>query len=489
MTGGEPADRISGVLRALALAFGVAYIGVYVFLAVRRMAYPFELEWMEGGAVDHVRRLLAGQRLYVAPSIDFVPYTYTPLYFYISAGVARLTGLGLFPLRLVSFVSSLGSMALIAWMVRRRAGGWTEGLLAASLFAATFRAAGAWFDIARVDSLFLFLMLAAIGILQGRGLPSLGTGIVAGVLLSLAFFTKQAGLVIGIPIALGAILLNRRIGVACAATATILIGAGVLLLDRGSGGWFSFYVFDLPRLHVIVRSMLLDFWRLDLGRRVLIGCILGGYLLASRALDRRTRIHYGLLAAGMIGGTYAVRIQDATYDNVLMPAYAMIALLAGWATRPAARPGRAVLVYGAWIAQFALLIYNPVAQLPTAADERAGRALVARLAAVDGPVFVPCHGYLAEMAGKPAHAQMMAIADVMRSDRPDARDRLTVEVFQAVREQRFGVIVQDGDWLPELERFYVRSGVVFENDKVFWTRTGLRTRPQEIFIPRSRAAS
>ncbi len=495
-------------MRALAVAIGLAYIGIYLFIAVRRIGYPFELEWMEGGAVDHVRRILAGQPLYVAPSLDFVPYTYTPLYFYVSAVVSKLTGVGLFPLRLVSFLASIGSLALIADIVRRRTGGRTAPILAAALFAATFCASGAWFDIARVDSLFLFLILAAAAILlrrasggektRGPGAPAstsrvsnpaIWAGIASGILLALAFFTKQAGLFIGIPIAIGAIVLDRRMGIACAASAAILIGGGILLFDRASGGWFTFYVFDLPRLHGVVRRMLLDFWTLDLGRRLLVGCILAGYLLASRVLPRRERIFYALLAVGMIGGTYAIRAREGSYDNILMPAYALIALLAGLATPFAARPARAFLVYGAWIAQFALLIYNPIAQVPTKADLRAGRTLVARIAQVDGPVFIPCHGYLAAMAGKPTHAQMMALGDVLRCDRVDVRDRLNAEVSQAVREHRFGMIIQDGEWLPEMERYYVPAGPVFQNETVFWTRTGLRTRPQMIFIPRSRLSS
>jgi hypothetical protein len=84
---------------------------------------------------------------------------------------------------------------------------------------------------------------------------------------------------------------------------------------------------------------------------------------------------------------------------------------------------------------------------------------------------------------------MMALGDVLRCDRVDVRDRLNVEVSQAVREHRFGMIIQDGEWLPELERFYVPVGSVFQDETVFWTRTGLRTRPQLLFIPRSRPSS
>ena len=39
-----------------------------------------------------VRRILNAQPLYVAPSLDYVPTLYTPLYFYVAALVARAVG-------------------------------------------------------------------------------------------------------------------------------------------------------------------------------------------------------------------------------------------------------------------------------------------------------------------------------------------------------------------------------------------------------------
>ena len=43
-----------------------------------RLPHLFEIEWMEGSMVDHVRRVIDGQPLYVAPSLDFVPFIYPP---------------------------------------------------------------------------------------------------------------------------------------------------------------------------------------------------------------------------------------------------------------------------------------------------------------------------------------------------------------------------------------------------------------------------
>jgi hypothetical protein len=61
--------------------------------------HPVELDWMGGGSVELAARVLAGHSLYAAPSLGFVGWTYTPLYYWVASGVASLTGIGFLPLR------------------------------------------------------------------------------------------------------------------------------------------------------------------------------------------------------------------------------------------------------------------------------------------------------------------------------------------------------------------------------------------------------
>lgn len=75
------------MLAAAALWYLLAFVGV----AWRRLPHPYQLEWMEGGSVEHVRRILSGDPLYPEPAIEFVPFIYTPLYFYVGAALAWLT--------------------------------------------------------------------------------------------------------------------------------------------------------------------------------------------------------------------------------------------------------------------------------------------------------------------------------------------------------------------------------------------------------------
>src|SRR4029453_3921595 len=188
-------ERWGSVLRILLLAIAGLFVLTYLGVAVARLSYPFEVEPLEGGSLTQVRRILAGEPVYVPPTLDFTPYPYTPLYFYLSAGVAAVTGIGFAPLRFVSLAASLGSMVLIYRFVRRETGSLICAFLSAALFAATFRLGGAWFDIARVDSLMMFLLL--LGAFIWRKASSGGAAFTAGFVMGLSFLTKQTALPVG----------------------------------------------------------------------------------------------------------------------------------------------------------------------------------------------------------------------------------------------------------------------------------------------------
>ncbi len=106
-------------------------IALYIVIALRQLGYPYELEWMEGGSVEIVGRILHGQAIYAPPSLHYVPYTYPPLYFWVSSLVAHVCGLSFLPLRLVSFTSSLGCFAVLFWIVQRETRDVVAGLVAA----------------------------------------------------------------------------------------------------------------------------------------------------------------------------------------------------------------------------------------------------------------------------------------------------------------------------------------------------------------------
>jgi hypothetical protein len=486
------------ILRALALAGALASVATYLIVALSRIGYPFELEWMEGGSVDHVRRILMGRPLYVAPSLEFVPYIYTPLYYYLSAAVAKGLGAGFLALRLVSLVSSIGCFGLIAVIVRRETNCWPPALLSIGLFAATFHRAGAWFDLARVDSLFLFLLLGGIAVI--RSPRTAHSSAWAGVLFALSFLAKQAALPVLAAVTVHALLTDRR-----RAIALILCGWGVilgstLLLDRLHHGWYIYYILDLPRHHPILPNMIPGFWLKDLAAPLPAAVALAAaWFLWRAAPSGRVRLFFGLMGSGMIGTAWFSRLHEGGYENVLMPAHAFTAILLGLAVhrfasgaRDAAAVRRASLVYAACILQFALLWYNPWKEIPTKRDAAAGERMIENLARVKGDLFLPAHGYLPHLAGKETHAHLMAIRDVMRGTRGEIRERLVGEILGALGGGRFGAVVLDAasfgedssdrEWQKILRRDYAPPRNMFEDRDVFWTVTGIRTRPELLFV-------
>jgi len=488
---------VTALLKWVLAGSGCLYVLSYLFVACSRIRYPFELEWVEGAMVDHVSRILAGEKLYVGPSLAFVPVLYTPLFFHVAAAVTKVTGVGFLPLRLVSFVASLGSFVVLFLIVYRETRSKLAGLLTACLFAATYVLSGAWLDIGRVDSLFLLLVLAVVYVVRFKATP--GGYALAGVLLLLAYLTKQSSLAICLPIMLYAALWQRRLAPFFIGTALVLIGLGDFGLDRIHHGWYHYYLYHLPSHKEVFRERYLSFWRNEILLPLPIAC-LGAlwYLVTAFRCNKQAFGFYALMSAGMMGVSYAVRIRQGGYLNSLLPSYLAIAILFGLGfhaavqslvQRPAGgtRP-MIIMAYLFGILQFGLLHYDPMAQIPTAADVRAGNDFLRIVRSLPGDVFIQSHGYLSVLAGKQSHAQGVAMGDVLRNDTGEIGLRLENELHRAIAEQRFGAIVYDNGRppTPDVYRYYRLKQVAFSDQTVFWPRTGVKARPELILVPISK---
>ena len=475
------------------------YILTYLWLAYHRLSYPFDLEWIEGGMTDEVQRILRGESIYVSPSVDFVPFLYPPVYFYLSAAVSWLVGGGLLPLRIVSFTASLVSFVLIFAIVRSETRNWMIALLAVGMFAATFRVTGAWLDIARVDSLFVALWLGFV-LAATRGGSSRGSAVLAGLLAALAVLTKQSAIIACAPVVLYLFVRSWKHGLLIAASATAVLSATGFYFQRVSDGWFSYYVIDLLKQQTEwIPTTFLTFWTRDLLDHVVVAILLGVFFLAGRFHQDRDRFLLWLsVAVGGLAASYLTRVKVGGYDNVLLPALAIVSILFGFGVHDALRaahrgsarhgPRAAALVTAACVLQLVMLAYNPLGQVPTLEDQEAGVDLVRRLAVVPGEVFLPDHGYLASLAGKKTHAHHSAIWDVVRGN-CDTRGKQILQdsLNEAIRGRRFDLIILDSDWnfvSPDLAISYQRRRDLFRDPNVFYTVTGWRRRPTEVFVPR-----
>jgi hypothetical protein len=475
-----------GALRVLVGAAAAAAVLLYLVIALSHLRYPFEIEWMEGGMVDAVRRVASGQKLYVKPTMDYVPFIYGPLWFYVAAGFAKVLGVGFFSARLVSVLASIGIMGYVARFVRREGG----ALLAVGLYAATYRLACAFGDLARIDSLSVLLVLAGLHALRFGA--SNRSRAVAAALFALAFFTKQSMLIVFAPVALHAVLVERRRGVVFAAAGAALMIAGTAALDLVHGGWFLYFAFWIPKHHPWVPRMWTSYWTEDLFTPLATSLLPAIHHLVLGRGERRgfyAAAFGGTLAAGWLG-----RLHMGGWPNVIMPAFAMLAILFGLAVaagleaaaRTPARRGRTEAFFlGLAAIQLALLAYDPVPLLPTRADAEAGRAFLQTVAAMNGDVYMPAHGYLASLAGKRSYAHEMAIGDVVGIGGGPPGAELRDEIRAALKQRRFAAVIVDTDFFKrEIEESYRRKGNAIASKDGLWPETGWHIRPRDLYVPK-----
>ena len=476
---------------------GVIAILVYLATALTRLRYPYELEWMEGAMVDHVARILRGDRIYVRPSLEFTPFIYPPLYYYVSAGLARFTGLGFFPLRLVSLGASLGSFTAIGAMVRHETRSTCAALAAAGMFAASYPLSGGWFDIARVDSLALCLLLSAM--LVARRWPSATGAAACATLVALAFHTKQLSLLMTLPLAIAFARHARRSVVAFLGIVALLVVVPSVLLDYAHGGWYRYYVFAVVGGHDFAHEMHSIFWRIELLRTCGLACAvtLLFLLTPSRSKHGEARVFFGLCIAGLVGIAWWSRVHSGGWLNVLVPAHAALALGLGLGVHAARHARVASLPYrfGSAVAaiatlQILALAYDPRDFIPTREDKLAGDRFLTMLRATPGEVLLTHRGYLPSLAGKPTFAHHMAVVDVMRSsaDLAGAKAGLARAFDDALRAKRFSRVILDNrdPWcMGAIERNYEpQRASLFEGQDVYWARTGAHIRPEWMWTPR-----
>ncbi len=454
---------------------------------------------MEGGMVDHVSRLLSGKQLYTEPSIEFTPFIYTPLFYYLGMIFSKILGTGFLSLRCISLFASFGSFIIIFKFVRKE----TQSLICAfasiGLFAATYRIGGAWLDLARVDSLFLLFLLWGVYLLRFH--ESTLSLITSGILIFLSFFTKQSAIVVGISMSVYSfIYLYQWKKLLFPATVLLCLTMSTLVMNWVSQGWYSYYVFDLPLQHKMLPYQIIVFWIRDM-KDVSIALVISVcycFILLRRP-KRKTNGYYIIFLVGMIGTSWLSRIHSGSYNNDLLPAYVALAIFFGLAIQaiisgsvitrflrqknalPQDMRAINIVVFIACLAQFHVLVYNPFDVLPSREDLKAGDAFVNRVKEIKGEVFIPCHGYLSSLAGKKSHAHWMAIGDVLRGNDELKKTKLCLQLVEAVSCKQFGAIILDND-ISEIENElalnYRLTPSVFNSRKVFWPITGAQTRPE-----------
>lgn len=481
------------------------YLLAVIYITLCRIRYPFSLEFTEGNSFIQVYRILQGKLFYAQPSYQYIAMNYPPLYFYISALIARLVGFGFFPLRMVSFVSSLGCISLIYLICRKEGTGNLPALIASGLFAGTYKLGGAWFDIARVDMLALFLLLLAVYLTR---IKSLAAYIIAGIVFGLSCLTKQTNLFVLVFLCLYFIVFERdkSLGFVISSIAFFLVVSW--RLDHIYSGWYSFFVFkvnigsgsNLPITPSLVINSMGDFWLnfLLFPLPIVLVFIIGYFLIKLTRINReidKTYIFYFFFAAGMIGASWGAFIHPGGFNNVLIPGYTAIAIVLGLTIQKLFSEVGVNLLYRSGLLfictiQFAMLYFPIQPLIPTKADRLAGQTLVAEVQNKPGDVYIPFHPEISLMAGKPTFAEWSTTYQLeggLGGGDLKETNRVKSEFIHAMAVQEFSMIISDKNinWIwghPE-KFYYISDEPVFNNPDVFWSITGFPMRPTIIMYP------
>ena len=464
------------------------FLGLFLFTAGGRLFYPYQLEWMEGETLVYLARIWEGKPLYISPTFEWTPFLYNFLYFYVCYAINLLIGDGFIAGRLVSIVSILATVYLLFLIVRDWCGENIYGVLAAALFLATYVPSGAWMDLARVDSLFIFFITLALWGLLSKS--ELSSGVICFSGLLLAFLVKQSALSIAPFLFLALYLKFPKTSLILALGMLISIGLITLGMDLNTGGWYSYYIYQLASEHKWITHRYWSFFTDDLLLWFFPALIV--IAIGVRNNLKLLSSPICLFAVGLFLCAYLSRLHNGGYVNVLMPAHLALAIITSRAMYEVFQTkmfGLHAVVCCLIVCQMYICLYNPLVYLPNQADLLANREVIELLKKSPGPVWIPYHSYLAYKAQKPRHAHILAMVDVKQSDREGASINLENELQKKIQDQLFSLIILD-EWdrygMGEafLSGKYEKVGILFNDKGTMLPKSGYRTRPQWIFLPK-----
>lgn len=517
--------RARWLVWALLAAPAVIHIALLLYTTFSRVGYPYDLEWMEGGLLDHAARIASGDGIYVKPSVEFVPYLYTPLYPGLLAALGSIFGISYTLGRVISILSMLGTMALMVSAVFRERGevsrrvAITCAIIGVGYFAATYPWVDGWYDIVRADG--LMLLLAVGGLLGIRAWAKSGDGprallriAACASLLTLAYFAKQTGVLFVAAGGAMLLVLNwRRLPIYIATAGFVGLG-GTWLLNGTSGGWFWTYAYKVHQHHDFNHDRFFKAFTDMIGHFPAMTAIIVIALAAVIATGiKHRKVGHGtagflawgfVFLVGLVAGALGFATQFAHF-NAYIPAMTLGAITSGcgiiaicgcaklWvdgmagarkkqlAGFPEVAAAAFTLVLSIQLGLSASADWHPSRLIPTDGDRMAGAELIERLRGYDGEVWVPYHPWYAHLAGKATYAHRMGLIDI------GVTKKWKVDgVRKALRDQDFAAVVLDnrpiGRYLDGLKTGY-KLGDLIPGAHSPRTRTGALVQPRSIWVP------
>ena len=466
-------------MRRLALLTSSLFIAFFLVTSISRVFYPYDIDFIEDSMLMQSIRIASNQPVFVAPNAEFMPHVYMPLYTFIGAMLIKVMGGSFVPLRLLSLSATLVTAILIFVIAQRETQEKWIGFACAALFLGGYRITGFWCELARVDSLFVMLLMIGMMIgLRARSAPRL---LAAAVVMTFAFFTKQTAILFAGALAFYLFFNIRWRVLWFVIPFGALVSITILILNTMTDEWFWYHTFTIAGGDPVEFGRVINYVFVD----VLWG--MGGLSLMlivslfRRDVARNVSWLIAILAAFIVSGVGRSSVGGNV--NNLMPVYAFLCLspMIFFKTK---RVSQALWVLV--VIQFLLGAYNPLRYIPTPAMRESGDRLVKRIAATNGEVLVMMHPYYALLAGKQPSAQIAALwYGRARGTSPlpdDSVKRIQSKYYSLIISDESLFEIEDAELQNLLNANYVKTVTLDESESPP-APVGMLVRPKAVYEP------
>lgn len=499
----ERTDRGVRALQVITFGLGAVLVVLALWIVIARFKYPIDGEWMTGAVRDGVDRIRDGKPLYSAPSARFVPFVYTPIYFWLAGALAHVMST-LVACKVVSIAATFVTGYGIHRISRVLGATKIWAAIGVLLFVATYPLTLFFYDIERVDAVSAMFVVGGVALLLTR--PSMVWSGLAGVVLGLAFFAKQPG-----ALALAAAVVGlwfageRRRALLVGSVGGLVFVAMFAYLETTTHGWFRYYCMKLPQAHGMRPELFSTFFVLDMpkafamaaGSLAIILPVAWSFIRRRRAPEGESWQHVVfafVLAAGM-AGAFSLRAHLGGWANVLVAWLPLGCAATAVAAARAEERARGtstytlvmVLLLGGVSLQLLGAVFDPNDNSPNRADfaERQRFIQLVRKLEVDGEVLITTTGHVAKQSS--VHAA--ALFDVIR-----AGDHAPADLLEGLSEHRYAALFVGApdeflcekatcdELVTALERNYFVAGRRHERNHN--GMTGFDARPRWLLRPR-----
>ncbi len=407
------------LIPTLLSVYALINILIAFFLWINHITFPLNLEAMELTILEHLKRIMTGQLIYVEPTPEFVALAYNPLYYYLAVPFAWIFGVNLFSLRLVAILGTFGVGLIIFLAIYRKTGSYWWSLMAVGLFAAGYQVMDAYLDNAHADSWLLFTILLGCYLIDLN--RSRLTELAGVLLIVISFWFKQPGAIF----AIGAILfLTWREGWRQSWPfwfVAIFLGPVLYLAipDWLLGARFHYFTFEVPRQWTVFDTSTIRRLASMIIKSYSVLAIVGFITCSSSLWKLRSKggiwcfLFPFAIFSGLLGS-----LDPESNNNVFIPMGVWFIITGILGLSQLTRYYKPVEQWGVHIfalgVSFALFLYNPFPLVVSPQANSRYQEFVAYLESLDGPVYAPWLGQLPDQYQFYPAAHWVPMTDLVR---------------------------------------------------------------------------